>query len=150
MFGSMSRVRAFARGLAHCQRGLAAVEFVMIAPILLSISFSAIVYSFYFMALFGVREAAAEGARAAVTGLSTAERTNLARTGAQAVMGNYQFLQAQSDQAPQISATRIGTGQLEVKVSYDISGSPIMRAGSLLPLPNPVLSASVVVANGSY
>lgn len=72
--------------LLRCTRGMAALEFVFLAPALLLLVFGTIVYSIYFSALIGVRQAAAEGARAAVAGLSSTERASLATARAAAVM----------------------------------------------------------------
>ncbi|MFD2138076.1 TadE/TadG family type IV pilus assembly protein [Novosphingobium resinovorum] len=47
--------------LLKCEKGLAALEFALLAPALLALVFGVIVYSIYFTALIGVRQAAAEG-----------------------------------------------------------------------------------------
>lgn len=136
--------------LLKCQRGVAALEFVFLAPALLALAFSIVVYSLYFTALIGVRQAATEGARAAVAGLSTAERVSLATTRAQEVITGYgSFLRG--SKTPQITAAAGSTaGTFKVEVSYDMSGSPIMRYGSFVPLPASNLKASVTVTNGGY
>ncbi|QSR20282.1 pilus assembly protein TadE [Novosphingobium sp. KA1] len=140
--GCLSRLR-------RCTRGMAALEFVFLAPALLLLVFGTIVYSIYFSALIGVRQAAAEGARAAVAGLSSPERASLARARAAAVMDNYKTLLGNSS-TPVITASADGTGAFTVAVSYDMSRSPIMRYGNMVPLPTANLSASVIVTNGGY
>ncbi|QDK35421.1 pilus assembly protein TadE [Sphingomonas sp. IC081] len=140
--GCLSRLR-------RCTRGMAALEFVFLAPALLLLVFGTIVYSIYFSALIGVRQAAAEGARAAVAGLSSPERASLARARAAAVMDNYKTLLGNSS-TPVITASADGTGAFTVAVSYDMSRSPIMRYGNMVPLPTANLSASVTVTNGGY
>jgi len=128
---------------------MAALEFVFIAPALLLLTFAIIIYSIYFSALIGVRQAAAEGARAAVAGLSTSERASLAQTRALAVMKNYgSILGGKGD--PVIATSVDGTGLFKVQVSYDMSKSPIMQYGQFVPLPSPNLTASVTVVNGGY
>ncbi|WP_235589584.1 MULTISPECIES: TadE family protein [Sphingobium] len=128
---------------------MAALEFALIAPALLMLVFAIIIYSFWFSALLGVRHAAAEGARAAMAGLSATERTTLARARAQAVIDGYGALLS-SGGTPDIQAQADGTGQFKVQVRYDMSGSPMMRYGGFIPLPSTTLGASVVVTNGSY
>ena len=128
---------------------MAALEFALIAPALLMLVFAIIIYSFWFSALLGVRHAATEGARAAMAGLSASERANLARSRAQAVIAGYGRLLS-SGGTPRIDATPDGTGMFKVEVRYDMSGSPLMRYASFIPLPSTTLAATVVVTNGSY
>lgn len=145
----ISAGRRRARSVLRCQGGMAALEFAMIAPALLMLVFAIIIYSFWFSALLGVRHAATEGARAAMAGLSTTERAALARTRAQAVIDGYGRLLS-SGGTPQIDASADGTGMFRVEVRYDMSGSPLMRYASFIPMPSTTLSATVIVTNGSY
>ena len=137
------------RRLLRCERGLAALEFVVLAPVLLTLVFAIMIYSIYFTALQGVRQAAAEGARAAVAGLSTAERTGLATARAREVVDSYGMMLGGGGTAT-ITTVPQGTGAFLVTVSYNMSGSPIMRYGSFVPLPTPNVQATVTVTNGSY
>ena len=137
------------RQLRTCEQGLAALEFALLAPALLMLVFAVVLYSFYFAALMGVRHAAIEGARAAVAGLSTAERTALAQDRAQAVISGYGTLLAAGG-GPVVTAGPDATGTFRVRVSYNMSGSPMMRYAAFVPMPSPTVSASVIVTNGSY
>jgi Flp pilus assembly protein TadG len=137
------------RQLRTCEQGLAALEFALLAPALLMLVFAVVLYSFYFAALMGVRHAAIEGARAAVAGLSTAERTALAQDRAQAVISGYGTLLAAGG-GPVVTAGPDATGAFRVRVSYNMSGSPMMRYAAFVPMPSPTVSASVIVTNGSY
>ncbi|PJG45842.1 pilus assembly protein TadE [Sphingobium sp. LB126] len=137
------------RRLWACTRGLAALEFALLAPALLMLVFAVVLYSFYFAALMGVRHAAVEGARAAVAGLSTAERTTLAQGRARAVIDGYGKLLAAGG-GPVVTAGPDATGTFRVRVSYNMSGSPMMRYAVFVPMPSPSVSASIVVTNGSY
>lgn len=135
--------------LLKCERGIAALEFVALAPALLLLVFSILVYSLYFSAFMGVRQAAAEGARAAVAGLSSEERMELARDRAQQVVDGYGGLLGDAA-ALDITTVPDGSGRFTVRVRYDMSASPIMQYGSFMPLPAPALDAAVTVTNGSY
>lgn len=128
---------------------MAALEFALIAPALLMLVFAIIIYSFWFSALLGVRHAAAEGARAAMAGLSATERVTLARTRALAVIDGYGALLS-SGGTPDIQAQADGTGLFKVQVRYDMSGSPLRRYAAFVPLPSTTLGATVIVTNGSY
>ncbi|MDB5700383.1 MAG: pilus assembly protein TadE [Sphingomonadales bacterium] len=121
----------------------------MIAPILLMLVFGVIIYSLYFCAYMGVRVAATEGARAAVMGMSSAERTTLATARVTQVLEAYRPLIGSSS-APTVEAVSAGTGLFRVHVSYDITGSPIMKFASLLPMPATILESEITVSNGSY
>lgn len=137
------------RRIIRSQSGMAALEFALLAPALLMLVFAIIVYSLYFSALMGVRHAAAEGARAAMAGLSTAERITLARTRAQAVIDNYGALLSSGGPST-ITATADGSGLFRVEVSHDMSGTAMMRYAGFIPLPSPVVRATVSITNGSY
>jgi len=142
-------MRSRVRRLLACEQGLAALEFALLAPALLMLVFAIVLYSFYFAALMGVRHAAVEGARAAVAGLSTTERTSLAQSRAQAVINGYGTLLAAGG-GPVITTGADATGTFRVRVSYNMSGSPMMRYAALVPMPSPTVSASIIVTNGSY
>lgn len=146
----MSRVRPIIRRFAGCEKGMTALEFVFLAPALLMLVFAIIIYSFYFAAQMGLRHAAAEGARAAVAGLSSAERIGLARTRAQEVIDGYGSLLAAGGQRPVITTTANGSDSFTVRLSYDMSASPIRRYAAFIPLPATTITASTVVTNGSY
>lgn len=135
--------------MIKCERGIAALEFAFLAPVLLMLVFSTIVYSIYFTATIGVRQAAAEAARAAVQGLSSTERASLAKARGAAVIENYRSILG-SNTAPVITTAADGTGVFKVTVSYDMARSPIMRFNGLLPLPSGPIQSSVSVVNGGY
>lgn len=145
------KIGAPLRRLGRSESGIAAVEFALVAPVLLMMVFAVIVYSVYFSAFLGVRQAAAEGARAAMAGMSTTERQSLAVTRATAVMSGYTPMIGATLQ-PTITAglSPQGTGLFYVTVSYDISGSAIMSYAKLVPLPASIIQSTVIVSNGSY
>ncbi|RYG86823.1 MAG: pilus assembly protein [Alphaproteobacteria bacterium] len=112
------------------------------------LAFGVIVYSIYFTAVIGVRQAASEGARAAMAGLSPSERASLAQTRAGEVLSNYGSLLGGN--VPQVDAAPDSLGVFKVTVTYDMSDSPIMQYGSFVPLPTERVQASVMVTNGGY
>jgi Flp pilus assembly protein TadG len=137
------------RRFLKCERGVAALEFVILAPVLLTLIFSIFVYSLYFTALIGVRQAAAEGARAAVAGLSASERATLAQTRAQSVITSYGVMLSGAKIVAAAASSPADT--FLVTVTYDMKNAPIMRYGGFVPLPtNKTVSASVTVTNGGY
>lgn len=144
-----SRTR-FLGGLWRCEKGLAAIEFAIVAPLLMSLIFGITTYSLYFTTVLGVRQAAAEGARAAMAGLSTSERSSLALARANAVLASYSPLISSQSPGLDVSAESTGTGLFRVTVTYDITGNDFLRYGAFLPMPSSTIDASVVVTNGSY
>jgi Flp pilus assembly protein TadG len=143
----MAKPSRRARRLIASQDGIAALEFAMLAPALLLLIFGIVIYSIYFATLLGVRQAAAEGARAAVAGLSTSERTTLARARALEVIATYGSILEGG--TPTVTTTALGTGTFAVTVSYNMSASPIMNY-TFVPVPTRRLEATVTVTNGSY
>lgn len=137
------------RRLSRCQTGLAALEFAVLAPVLLMLAFSVIVYSIYFTTLYGVRQASSEGARAALAGLSSAERITLAQQRAQVVAESFRAIVGGNNPFV-VQAQSEGTDVFKVTVSYDMSGSPIMKYAGFLPLPSTTVEATTRVTNGSY
>jgi len=113
------------------------------------LAFAIIVYALYFSAFLGVRQAASEGARAAVAGLSSAERESLALERAQEVMDSYGALLS-GGKITSIAAEATSTGQFEVRVTYDLTDSPIMRYAGFLPLPSATVASSALVTDGGY
>lgn len=144
----MAMPRSSSARLRSDRQGIAALEFAFLAPALLSIAFGVVIYAIYFTAVLGTRQAASEGARAAMSGLYPAERADLAERRAKQVLTNYTSLVG--DITPQVVAAADGTGVFKVTVRYDISKSPIMKYGGFVPLPTSNIQASVVVTNGGY
>lgn len=131
------------------EKGAAAIEFALIAPALIMLLFAILVYSTYFAAYLGVRQAAAEAARASLAGLSTIERRTLAVARAEQVLDQYGLMLA-SGTRPVVTAAAGAAGTFRIDITYDISGSPMMRYGAMLPLPDETIASSIVVSNGSY
>lgn len=139
------------RRLLHCEKGMAALEFILIAPALFTLIFTIVVCSFYFMSAMAVRQAAAEGARAAVAGLSIPQRESLATERANAVIDAYGALL--SGDRPSVAPTYdIEAGTFTVTVNYNFKGNALYEyLDPLLPMQMDLdLVGKSVVTNGSY
>jgi Flp pilus assembly protein TadG len=136
------------QGLAE-ETGASAVEFAMIAPILLMLTFGIVGYGTVLGTYHGVQELASEAARASVAGLTDPERATLAQSYLRANASAYAFLDP-----GKLALTTQPTGSpptgFEVTVSYDMSGSFIYRLGRLVPMPSPLIQRSAVVRYGGY
>lgn len=133
--------------LLKCERGVVALEFVILAPALLALVFGIVIYSLYFAASIGVQQAASEGARAAVAGLSKTERDTLAKTRADQVIENYRSVLGNGPKADVKLTSASGT--YTVTVSYNVGATAMMKY-NLIPLPAKIITASVTVTNGGY
>lgn len=143
----------------RCEKGLAALEFVMVAPILLMLVFGIIIYSLYFASWMAVRQAAGEGARAAMAALSPDERDRLALERANDVIASYGSLLGvgSGHTATALAGATVsgcpgssgGNNSYTVSVQYDMSSSPLWNYG-LLPKALQQISSCVLITNGSY
>ena len=127
------------------RRGVAAIEFAMVAPFLLLMMFGLVVYGGWFWMAHSVQSLASEGARAAIAGLDPAERETLARGFIDAQVGDL-GLQAERA-AVQVEST---TGVIRVNVAYDVSDHPLMALSALVPSPPRVIHRTAVVRLGGY
>ena len=73
------RRRGFLSRFRRDRRGVAAIEFAIVAPLLIMMMFGMIMYGSWFWMAHSVQSMASEGARAAIAGLDPAEREQLAR-----------------------------------------------------------------------
>ncbi len=127
------------------RRGSIAVEFALIAPILLFMLIGMIVYGGWFWLAHSVQSLAYESARASLGGLDIAERRQLA----------LDFVATRSNQmGVPISASAVTVQSdaqvVAVKIDYDISNHPIMALKSLTVPPPQSIKREAVVRLGGY
>ena len=141
---------ASATGGSRREAGTAAIEFALVAPLLLFLVLGIIVYGIYFFTWIAVTHAASEGARASVAGMSTAERVQLATAQVDTLFASY---------APVINiqnATIVAEqdpgnpGLFQVSITYDFSQFAFGVLGGLLPVPNQAPTVTITVSNGGY
>lgn len=129
------------------RRGVAALEFALLAPLFLTLVLGGVFYGLYMVTTIAVMQVAADGARAAVAGLTTAERTSLAQAAATTSLAAYASLLSPSLTTITTQVVPGNARLFQVQVTYNFlaSGFP-----ALLPLPasNPV--ATDVVSMGGY
>lgn len=128
---------------------VSAVEFALIAPILLLLLFGIIGYGYVLGIHHGVQQIASEAARASVAGLTDTERALIARNFVTANVASYAFLDPEK-----VSVTTAASGSptqtFEVAVRYEFSDSIFDRLGSLVALPAPVVERRAVIQRGGY
>jgi Flp pilus assembly protein TadG len=135
---------------ARGEEGVAAVEFALIAPLFLMLVFGIMIYGIYYTVWIAVTEAATEGARASVAGLTTAERESLATAMVQNIFASYAPMLTLPAGQPTFPSTGGNAGLFKVSVTYDISGFGFNSLAGLLPVPLSNPSATVTVSNGGY
>ena len=100
------------------QRGTVAIEFAFVAGLFLTLLFGVIVFGFQFAGRIALSYAVSEGARAAVSGLTDAERETSAIQAMNDALSGYSGLLLNAD--PQVSIATVGT-QKQITVSIPAS-----------------------------
>lgn len=127
------------------RRGVAAIEFAMVAPLLILMMLGMVVYGGWFLMAHSVQSLASEGARAAIAGLDPLERDALARS---FVVAQAEDLGLQSQRASiEVEST---AAVIRVNVAYDISDHPLMALSAIVPSPPRIIRRTAVVRLGGY
>ncbi|MCE7796678.1 pilus assembly protein [Sphingobium sufflavum] len=122
-------------------RGAILIEAALTLPILVLFLIGILTYGTWFMAAHVVQQAANEGARAALAGLTDGERTTIV---AQTVTRSLGASTNLVSPALVATATQTSDGYYTVTVTYDAPRSTLFGS-SLIPLPpGPIRRASVV------
>ncbi len=127
--------------------GASAVEFALLTPVFLLLVFGSLAYGIYFGAAHSVQQLAADAARAAVAGLSGAERTALAEAFIAANGGGYVLIDPEKlviAAAPSPS----DPDQFSVALRYDASGLPIWNLYPPIPMPAKTIVFASTIRNG--
>lgn len=128
--------------------GATAVEFAMLCPLYLFLFMGMTAYGIYFGASHSVQQLSADSARAAVAGVTAAERRTLALDFIQRNGGRYVFIDP--DRLTVDVADSTGdANQFNVTVSYDASDLPIWSLFDGLSMPGQtILRRSTVRIGG--
>lgn len=128
------------------ERGSAAVEFALVGPLFILLLIGTVVYGGWMWMAQGVQHLAAEGARAAIAGITVEERASLARS---AVSGSLDGTTILEPEAIQV-AVDSDPGAIRVTITYDASGHPLMALSNLVPSPPSIIRREAVVRTGGY
>lgn len=134
--------------LSRCmrdRRGVAAIEFAIVAPLLIMMMFGMIMYGSWFWMAHSVQSMASEGARAAIAGLDPTEREQLARAFVGVQVGDLGLDATKAAVAVESSPTAI-----RVNIAYDASDHPLMALSGLIPAPPKIIRRTAVVRLGGY
>lgn len=122
-----------------------AVEFALTATMLLMLVLAIIAFGVQFGARIVAAQAASEGARAAVAGLTTVERQALATAAATSMLNSYGGLAS----VRTVTVTPVGSTQIDVAVELDVSAFGLNLGGLIPALPTRP-RATVSVQVGGY
>lgn len=128
------------------QRAISAVEFALIAPVLILLVFGIVSFGTILATYNGVQQLAAEAARSSIAGLSNAERAQLAQAYVTQNVKAYPFIDPNKVQVTTSSQSMT----FQVTVAYDMSGSYVFTFGKLIPLVTPVVQRSAAIQFGGY
>ncbi len=129
------------------RRGVAALEFALLAPALLLLTLGGIFFGFYVVVCLAVTQVAGEAARASVAGLTAPERSQLAQASAAVQLASYGPLLLPS--LATVTAQPVAGNPLlfQVSVTYNFLAGGLP---ALLPVPVSNPSATAVVSCGGY
>lgn len=132
--------------LAAASSGSTAVEFALLAPLYLLLIMGMTAYGIYFGAAHSVQQISADAARAAVAGVSPAERRDLATTFVNRNAAGYLFIDV--DNLSVSLDTQPEETQFQVVVSYDASKLPIWGLFEGLSMPNQTIQRRSTIRVG--
>jgi Flp pilus assembly protein TadG len=135
------------RRFCRSRFGVSAVEFALVAPLLMLVLFGVVCFSLVFSIASGLQQLAAEAARASVAGLSDTERSQLVQNFVAANVSAYPFL-VQQRLAVATTSVTTPSPAFRVSLTYDLT-SQIGQFSALLPVPLTRVQRTAIVLTGS-
>lgn len=124
-----------------------AVEFALIAPVFLLLTFGLIAYAIYFGAAHSVQQLAADANRTSIAGLTDQERAQLVGSFIEHNAGLYVLLDA-AHITYQVGNSPADPNQYQVLVAFDASQLPIWNLGVPLPMPQRAIRFASTIRKG--
>ncbi|MFD1333001.1 TadE/TadG family type IV pilus assembly protein [Methylopila musalis] len=127
----------------------AAVEFAIVAPVLVTMLAGLLTYGVYFGLAHSVQQLAADAVRASIGGLTDQEREQLARAHVTASAGQYVLIDpARVSVVARPAPSNAST--FEVVVTYDARGLALWSLDGLAPTPTKTIARSAAIRRGGY
>ena len=145
----MLQVGVQSRRFPKCDAGSSAVEFAIVAPVLLFLLFGIIAYGVFFGAVHSVQQLAANSARAAIGGLDLSERQLLVEQHIAASV-NEEGLLTRDALTVSVEPLDDDPSYLRVVVDFDASHLPVWNLYDGLPLPEKNIRREAVIRAGGY
>ena len=130
-------------------RGVAAVEFAIVVPVLMLILFGIIAYGIFFGAANSVQQLAANSARAAMGGLDVDERQSLVDAYVERYLSKDSLL-IEEYLTVEVEPLEGDETLLAIRVSYDASQLPVWNLYGGLPPPERVIERESVIRTGGF
>jgi Flp pilus assembly protein TadG len=137
------------RRIASDTRGVAAVEFALVAPVFLVLLLGILYYGIYFGAVSSVQELTADAARASVAGMNETERQNIVSIYVKDSSADYLLLRNSTIDV-EAAAFPGDPTRYTVTLSTDASALPLQSGLNLFPLPSKTITRTAVVRIGGY
>lgn len=137
-----------ARRDSDAEEGAVAVEFALVLTLLLMLILGVISFGLQFGTRILAVQAASEGARAAVAGLSDAERQSLASAAITATLDGYGGIAAARSVSVAVSGSP--TDAVSVTVTIDLSSFQLSRFAALVPVMSARPTATVSARVGGF
>lgn len=146
-FGSLKSDQNRWRGWSRCRRGGSAVEFALIAPMLLAMVAGILTFGILLGAAHNLRLVTAEAARASIAGVTDAERATIVRDTVTRSLANGAMFR------PGSVSVQVGTDSSDpnvtvVTVTLDATTLGLGLFSRLLPYLPSVMSSTVTVRRG--
>ncbi|MBN9334873.1 TadE/TadG family type IV pilus assembly protein [Devosia sp.] len=132
--------------LAH-ERGGAAVEFAILAPVYLLMLCGMLAYGLYFGAAHSLQQLAADAARISIGGLDSTERNRLVGTYLDRHASGYMLI-ARKDLSFTIGDDPLDPTQYRVVLRYDAADLPIWNLYPPLPMPSRYMVYGATIRQG--
>lgn len=139
--------RSLLAALWRAQEGATAIEFAIVAPLLILVMAGILGHGFYFAVIHHVQQLTAEAARASVAGLTPAERRQIVTETVDKTISAYSLLKRERVMAD-VTPSATDPGLYEVTITYDASHLPIWSLEGVVPLPSPTIRRSSSVRPG--
>lgn len=124
-----------------------AVEFALIAPVFLLLTFGLIAYAIYFGAAHSVQQIAADATRTSIAGLTDVERDSLVSAYIDANAGGYLLIELDHI-SYEIGNSPDDANQYRVMVAFDARELPIWNLHVPLPLPSSSIRYASTIRKG--
>ncbi len=143
----MSVRRRQTSSLVACEKGAIAIEFALIAPVLLLLVLGIMGYGVYFGISQSIQDAAGQAARAAVAGIDMDERSRLARDTAQRSVASNPLLST-TNLAIAAAVDPSNPNRFVVTLTYDLSKTVVAAIPDFVPLPKTVARTASIQRGG--
>ena len=141
------RVGLSVPALAIRTGGAAALEFAILAPVLLLLGTGMLAYAIYFGAAHSVQQLAADAARTSIAGLSDSERKTLVGAFLDANADGYVLID-RSALSYAVAASPADPAEYSVTLSYNAAALPIWNLYLPLPLPSHTITYKSLIRLG--